>query len=216
LKVHRYSGASAGGMMPYEFVLKGEKTTVATHFSYGELCGQYPDSFSSFLSAAYEQDHHWRLMASWQTQHYGPQLPQLNDVVYVALTCLTPLPSLEWVHNYTAAGDQATQAFMGTGTYLEMYQGKLCSDGGAASGPDMTPLFHDQLRPQIIINLMKTGARAGMVMAPVNTTEYFNLALKGQDDAVAFLTQGTGEAMSLCPVGASTKGNVCTAGELVV
>mmetsp|Transcript_60871 Transcript_60871/g.140680 ORF Transcript_60871/g.140680 Transcript_60871/m.140680 type:complete len:81 (-) Transcript_60871:41-283(-) len=80
----------------------------------------------------------------------------------------------------------------------------------------MTPLFHDKLRPQIIINLMKTGARAGMVMAPINTTEYFDLALKGQEDAVAFLTQGTGTAMSLCPVDASTEGNVCKVAEVVV
>ena len=38
---------------------------------------------------------------------------------------------------------------MGTGTFFEWYDGMPCSDGGAESGKDMTPLFEDALRPQV-------------------------------------------------------------------
>ena len=52
------------------------------------------------------------------------------------------------VSNFTSPA-QAASAFMGTGTYFEWYNGMPCSDGGAESGKDMTPLFEDALRPQV-------------------------------------------------------------------
>merc|ERR1719181_129108 len=41
LTVHRYAGASAGGMMPFELSLKGEKDTLEEHLAYGILMDQY-------------------------------------------------------------------------------------------------------------------------------------------------------------------------------
>lgn len=38
-KIVRWAGVSAGGMMPYEFVLKGENATLVHHLDYGLLCG---------------------------------------------------------------------------------------------------------------------------------------------------------------------------------
>lgn len=64
LRVHRYAGASAGGMMPFEFALKGERLTLSTHFAYAQLCAEFPEAFSGMAKAAYEQDHHWRESAS--------------------------------------------------------------------------------------------------------------------------------------------------------
>merc|ERR1712046_252317 len=97
-------------------------------------------------------------MASWQTSKYADSLQTLDDKVFLALSCLDPiLPKLVIVSEFTAENDQATHAFMATGTALELYEGKVCSDGGAMSGPKMTPLFQDKLRAQSIVNLMATG-----------------------------------------------------------
>ena len=49
---------------------------------------------------------------------------------------------------------------MSTGTVFEWYDGMACSDGGAMSGPNMTPLFQDGIRPQLVVNLMKVRRRA--------------------------------------------------------
>jgi len=40
LTVHRYAGASAGGMMPFEVSLKGEQETLQEHLAYGMLMDQ--------------------------------------------------------------------------------------------------------------------------------------------------------------------------------
>ena len=78
------------------------------------------------------------------------------------------------ISNYTSINDQATHAFMSTGTFAEEYDGMLCSDGGSTSGPDMTLLFQDALRPQLIVNLMETGQPTTMAFQ-VNTTIYADL-----------------------------------------
>ena len=57
LRIHRFAGASAGGMMPFEFALKGEALTTMTHLAYGQLCEEFPHVFAHPLQAAYEQDH---------------------------------------------------------------------------------------------------------------------------------------------------------------
>ena len=62
------AGASAGGMMPFELVLKGETSTLCMHLAYGVLEESHPSDYSSDLGAGYLQDHHWRLMAHWMTQ----------------------------------------------------------------------------------------------------------------------------------------------------
>lgn len=84
-------------------------------------------------------------MAAWQTSNYSEQLAaRLDGRVTLALSCLDPLPKLVKVRNFTADKDQATKAFMATGTAFELYDYMPCTDGGGMSGPKMTPLFQDQ------------------------------------------------------------------------
>ena len=65
----RWAGVSAGGMMPYELVLKGEAVTLAHHLDYGLLQEAYPITLDpGGLTSAARQDHHWRLMADWQVR----------------------------------------------------------------------------------------------------------------------------------------------------
>jgi hypothetical protein len=218
VRQHRFTGASAGGMMPFEQVLKGANATLVTHLSYGALSSLYPDHFSSWLAAP-EQDHHWRLMAAWQTKKYADQLSSLDGKVFLALSCLDPiLPKLVIVSNFTAQDDQATHAFMATGTALEMYDGKVCSDGGAMSGPKMTPLFQDKLRAQIIVNLMATGFPSELVYK-VETDQYVKLIQRGQDEASEFLRTGkvsrNTDVITLCPVGSKVDKNICEKTEMV-
>ena len=42
LSLRRFSGASAGGMYPFELALKGERTTLLTHLSFGVLSEEWP------------------------------------------------------------------------------------------------------------------------------------------------------------------------------
>jgi hypothetical protein len=211
LQMHRFTGASAGGMMPFEQVLKGYNATLLTHLSYGVLTKLYPEHFSS-LTAALEQDHHWRLMAAWQTKKYADSLASLDDKVYLALSCLDPLPKLVIVSKFTAQKDQATHAFMGTGTAFEMYDGMACSDGGSTSGPKMTPLFQDNVRPQIIVNLMETGYPSEMVYKVV-TEQWVKVVQLGQDEAAEFLKTGkvsrSRDAITFCPKGSKVDKNIC-------
>lgn len=213
--MQRYAGASAGGMMPFEWQLKGENATVMTHLAYGVLTGEFPSYFSNTAYQAYYQDHHWRIMAAWQTQKYAERLSSLNDRVFLAISCLEPFPTLNKISTFTAAGDQATHAFMATGTYTEWYQGKLCSDGGSTSGPKMTPLFQDGVRPQLIVDLMTTGYPTEAAFT-VDLPTYTALVKKGQDDAAAFLRTGTSPtkaSITLCPKGAHVSTNVCQTAE---
>lgn len=220
LNQQRFTGASAGGMMPFELVLKGENVTLLTHLSYGVLTKLYPKYFSFQAQDGIEQDHHWRLMASWQTKKYADSLAVLDDKVFLALSCLHPiLPKLVIVSKFTSVRDQATHAFMATGTTLESYDGKICSDGGAMSGADMTPLFQDGLRPQIIVNLMHTGFPILNVFKVI-LDDYIKMIQLGQDEAEEFLTTGKiardQKAITLCPKGAKVGKNVCELSEPIL
>lgn len=199
-------------MLPFELQLKGENTTLLTHLSYGVLTAKYPMHFAGPVAAA-EQDHHWRLMAAWQTKIYADQLSGLDDRVFLALSCIEGLKlKLVIVSNFTAEKDQATHAFMATGTVLETYDGKVCSDGGATSGPNMTPLFQDGIRPQVIVNIMKTGYPGSMVYK-IDTEQWMKLALMGQREAAEFLSTGKVSrdpaAITLCPKGSKVDKNIC-------
>ena len=85
---------------------------------------------------------------SLYNRRYASSLSKLDGVDFLALTCLDPIfPKLVMVSNFTSP-EQAEHAFIGTGTVAETYDGMLCSDGGSASGPKMTPLFQDGAQPQ--------------------------------------------------------------------
>ena len=95
---------------------------------------------------------HWRMMASWQTSNYSAELAsRLDGTVTLALSCLSPLPRLVRVDQFRADGDQATKAFVATGTLIEMYAGMVCSDGGTMSGAKGTPLFQDGCAPHPLL-----------------------------------------------------------------
>jgi len=200
--------------MPFELLLKGENTTLLSHLSYGLLTKLYPNHFSNQVMCGLVQDHHWRLMASWQTKTYADSLASsLDGKVFLALSCLEPiLPKLVIVSNFTAKSDQATHAFMATGTVLETYDGKVCSDGGATSGPNMTPLFQDGLRPQVIVDIMHTGF-PGTDVFKVVLDDYIKMIQLGQDEAAEFLRTGKvtrdSKVITLCPKGAKVDKNVC-------
>jgi hypothetical protein len=202
-------------MMPFEVSLKGEQETLQEHLAYGMLMDQYRGAleFGNEAAAAALQDHHWRLMASWMTNKWASDLSKLDGVVHLALSCLAPLPKLIMVSNFTSA-NQADHAFMGTGTIAEMYDGMACSDGGAESGRQMTPLFQDKARGQVIVNLMRTGG--GGYPWRYNISRYSGLITRGQDDAVLFLRTGESakirEAITYCPTTADTTKNVCCPG----
>jgi hypothetical protein len=103
----RFAGASAGGMMPFELALKGEQATLMTHHAYGLLEEQWPKHYSVALACAALQDHHWRMMAAWQSALWNATLAQLDGVIWLATSCLEPLPTLVKIHEYTSPA-QAT------------------------------------------------------------------------------------------------------------
>jgi len=214
----RFAGVSAGGMMPYELVLKGETATLTAHLDYGLLQTQYPLWLDpGALASAARQDHHWRLLADWQVHQYASSLPRLNGVVYVGTSCLDPLPKLVMISNYTST-DQAASAFMTTGTVFELYNGLPCSDGGATSGKKMTPLFQDNLRSQLTVSILPDDHKD----FPFETVSKYNLTViealvrKGQDDARAWLECGATKPecgtvqLALCPKGKATADHVCS------
>ncbi|GMI30406.1 hypothetical protein TeGR_g11156 [Tetraparma gracilis] len=201
--IHRHAGVSAGGMMPMEIALKSESTTLKSHLSYGVLSAQFADKYSGFLEASYLEDHHWRIMADWQTHTYADTLPSLDGSIIVGTSCLQPLPTLVLIDSWTAENDQATHAFMSTGTYIEMYDGSPCTDGGMTTGPKMTPLFQDEARPQLIVDLMATGFPSDMVYK-VDLDQYEELIKIGMDEMEQFLESGTTEReaiITLCEIG---------------
>jgi hypothetical protein len=172
----------------------------------------FPKEFSNELDAAASQDHHWRLYARWLVDSYVNNFSSaLDNRVFVALSCLDPLPKQIIVSNYTSS-DQAFAAFMGTGTFFQLYDGLACSDGGATSGPRMTPLFTDGMRDQLIVDLMLTGFPVSMVSI-FNVSSYASLVKRGQDEASQFFTSGTVErepkVITHCPKSAHTKSGEC-------
>ena len=136
---------------------------------------------------------------------------RLNDKVFLGTTCLTPFPELIKISEWTAANDQSTSGFMATGTILEIYNGNICSDGGATAGPKMTPLFQDGKRDQLIVDLMATGYPSDMVYN-VNLEQYKDLIEFGMDEFARFVKDGTtmrDGAITLCAKGSDTSSNTC-------
>eukprot|EP00039_Didymoeca_costata_P029365 m.24341 g.24341 ORF g.24341 m.24341 type:complete len:323 (+) comp7600_c0_seq1:92-1060(+) len=214
LHVTRWGGASAGGMMPFELALKGTNITLLHHLAYGYLEDVYAPKYKDAIEAAYLQDHHWREMSIWMTTKWNTSLHNLDDRVYLALTCLDPiLPKLVTVSKFITP-TQAASAFMATGTYIEEYDNMVCSDGGAESGPNMTPLFQDNLHPQLVISLLHTGFPAHMVFK-YTMEEAIKIISYGQDTAIAFLKCGVlnktcySDSIAVCPRNSDTKSNVC-------
>lgn len=152
------------------------------------------------------------LTLSSQTETYASTLSSsLDGKVFVGTSCMKPLPTLVIIDEYTAENDQATHAFMSTGTYAEIYDGMLCTDGGMTTGPKMTPLFQDSVRPQLIVDLMATGYPSDMVYR-VDFDQYASLIEDGMDEMESFLVEGKTERdgiITLCPVGADVSGFVC-------
>lgn len=102
---------------------------------------------------------------------------------------------------------------MSTGTYVEIYSGMICSDGGATSGQNMTPLFQDGRRPQLIVDLMATGFPSDMVYR-VDFEQYKSLIEVGMDEMEQFLREGKTsderpDIITLCNVGSDVSSNVC-------
>jgi len=201
----RHAGASAGGMLPFEIALKGERKTLEHHISYGILTRNHQAVYSFMPVGAFLQDHHWRQMAGWQTLTYAADLPDLDGKIFLATSCLAPLPTLVMIDAYTHVGHQASRAFMATGTYYQWYDGMPCTDGGALSGPNMTPLFQDGARDQIVVDLMHTGYPSTLIWS-IRLELWLELVRMGQDAAVEFLTTGATSAnpalITRCPAGA--------------
>ncbi|GMH98738.1 hypothetical protein TrST_g13632 [Triparma strigata] len=173
----------------------------------GRNIRDYKDWFSNAASAAWYQDHHWRLMADWQTDKYS--VSSLDEKVVLGTTCLKPFPELVKISKFTK--ETAASAFMSTGTFFEMYDGWVCSDGGATSGKKMTPLFQDDVRPQVIVDLMSTGFPTSMVY-DAELEQYVRLIKVGMDEMVKFLTTGVTERndiISYCPTGSDVSENIC-------
>ena len=214
LSVARRAGASAGAQTSFELALKGELATLRTHLAYGELCAEHGSLFGNHTHAdALIQYHHWALMGEWQSQTFAARLPSLDGKVSLALSCGQPSQrALLRVLNFTNAGDQATEAFIATGSPTIDYQGQPCGDGWATSGKDQTPLWQDHARPQIVINLHRSGWPNSMMYAPLVTADYVALLKQGQDEAAAFLKTGRSPSVggiTLCPADASVGTNVC-------
>ena len=99
--VHRRAGASAGGMLPFEIALKGEALTLEHHLAYGLLEQENPSSFNE-ITAGLRQDHHWRMMAPWMLNKWNSTLPSLDGKIFLALSCLDPVPKLVLVSEFTS------------------------------------------------------------------------------------------------------------------
>ena len=214
--VRRWSGASAGGMMPFELLLRGETEVLTEHISYGKMTETFPDRYRWSLQASALQDHHWRLMSTWMCNKYNQTLSTvLNNRMFLALSCLHPILPKQIIVSQYKDSKQAQSAFMGTGTVFEWYDGMACSDGGAMSGKDMTPLFRDDRRPQLIVDLMKTGFPESLVFK-YNVSQAKALVEHGQDVALALLTCGATkqtcwtDALHLCPKGNATLDQICS------
>ena len=74
LRMLRFAGASAGGMLPFEIALKGERRTLESHVAYGVLQEAWPITFGNALSAAAVEDALWRVMAAWQAEKWNATL----------------------------------------------------------------------------------------------------------------------------------------------
>lgn len=209
----RRGGASGGGWITFEYVLKGENRTLQSYLSYGLLQEAYPLKFATIASTVLLQDHHWRMMAKWQADKWSSSLSSLDDRVFLALDCGWTDSKLKMVSKYTSA-EQAASAFISTGAISQIYEGDLCADGSSVSGDDMTPLFQDKVRQQIIVNLMEVGYKIlNMGGGKFNSADFVKLVQLGQDEAVEYIRTRTvkrnNKVITLCPVGADVHKNVC-------
>merc|ERR1719230_2181240 len=146
-------------MMPFEVLLKGEKSTLINRLAFGYLEQKFPKDFADFNNAVEVEDRHMRISADWIMRTYAHGLSALDGRVALALSCRNPhswIEKLVMVDKYTSA-KQAEHAYIATGAFYEEYDGMVCSDGGYTTGPDMTPLFQDHVRDQMVVNLMRTG-----------------------------------------------------------
>jgi len=195
------------------YVLKGENRTLQSYLSYGLLQEAYPLKFATIASTVLLQDHHWRMMAKWQADKWSSSLSSLDDRVFLALDCGWTDSKLRMVSKYTSA-EQAASAFISTGAISQIYEGDLCADGSSVSGDDMTPLFQDKVRQQIIVNLMEVGYKIlNMGGGKFNSADFVKLVQLGQDEAVEYIRTRTvkrnNKVITLCPVGADVHKNVC-------
>jgi len=209
---HRRGGASGGGWITFEMALKGEQRTLQSYLSYGMLQEMFPISFSTIATTVLLQDHHWRMMAKWQAEKWNSTLSDLDGQVFLALDCGWTDSELKIVSEYTSV-EQAASAFISTGAISQIYEGVLCADGSSESGPNMTPLFQDHARPQVIVNLMETGFPIQMGGGKYTSDQFYRLVQLGQDDAVDFIQTGSvarnKKAITLCPTDGRVRTNVC-------
>jgi len=213
LRQHRRGGASGGGWIIFELALKGEARTLESYLSYGMLQEANPIHFSTIATAVLLQDHHWRMMSKWQANKWNSSLPLLDNRVNLALACGWTDTKLKMVTQYTSPG-QAASAFVATGAIQQIYEGDLCADGSGVSGPNMTPLFQDAARAQLIVNLMETGfPTLNMGGGKFTSNQYFELVQRGQDEAAEFIRTGrvarNAKAITLCPAHSRVSGNTC-------
>jgi len=218
LPERRHRGASAGGWMSLELALKKEQITLENYLSYGVLQEENPLHFSNIAFTVNLQDHHWRMMGDWQSSKWEENLSSMDNKVFLALSCKEhwwQSKSLLMVSEYTSP-EQASSAFIGTGAISEEYEGMSCSDGSENSGKDMTPLFQDNKRQQLVINLMKVEGKvktAQMGFGKYTSDDYASLVQRGQDEMIEFLQSGVvsrdSKAITLCDVGSDVSTNVC-------
>ena len=213
VKQYRRAGASGGGWVIMELALKGEARTLASYLAYGMLQEQNPIHFATIATAVLLQDHHWRMMAKWQADKWNASLAALDDKVNLALSCGWTDTKLKMVSQFTSP-EQAASAFIATGAITQVYEGDLCADGSSVSGPNMTPLFQDAARAQLVVNLMETGfPTLDMGGGKFTSDQFFRLVQRGQDEAAEFLRTGevarSKAAITICPAGSTVSSNVC-------
>jgi len=214
----RWAGVSAGGMMPFELQLKGLNETLLHHLAYGVVQEKYPLELDpAGLVSGERQDHHWRLMSKWMTAKYAQRLSSLDGRVFLGTSCLKWFGvELVIISNYSSP-EQAQSAFMSTGTVLELYNGRVCSDGGATTGKNMTPLFQDALRPQLVVSILPEDHhdQPSSLLFKYTLAEMSKLIRNGQDAAVNFLRCGAHREtcwtaqLSVCPKGQAKPDFVC-------
>ena len=140
-------------------------------------------------------------MADWQAKKWNSTLATLDGLVQLGLSCKNDTgwwPKTDILVNVDRFStiDVATHAFIATGAvgYEDVTisnEKKLsCTDGGHASGAKMTNLFQDNVRPQLIIDLMRTGfPTVEMGFGKFIMQQYASLVRRGQDEAAEFLTR---------------------------
>jgi len=142
-----------------------------------------PIHFARVATTVLLQDHRWRMMAKWQANKWNTTLSALDGNISLALKCGLLNSKLVNVDQFTSA-EQAASAFISTGAIAQDYEGQLCADGSSASGPDMTPLFKDEARDQVVVNLMWTRfPTLNMGGGKFSSDQYFRLIQRGQDEA---------------------------------